>query len=369
MNYKEKFTYSYLFAILVFIFFSNTYFSFEESLIFGGADGQSYFDIAKYSPMLSKESIQPIHAERFFFSYLIGLFSKIFSIEIYTVNRILVILLIILINKLIINFMIKLNKDNYFILLSLLLLNFNPYFSRFYIAVPLIINDLIFIFGSIICIISISEKNNKKFFLGLILSSLARQSAIAICISVLILRFFNKKNKFFLKSQDILISYIIFLIIYFFGFLYSSSIPMEGTRSDQYFITIFGLFIEDKNFKELLIYLIWPLLSFGPLIIYFFLLIKKNLLFNKKNYNLNLFIYIFTCLVIMQPILQGLYVSGKNIIRLCTLAYPAILIFFIINSKKFQIKMFMFSFFVILSFIWSSHPTFSIFSYLEKFKF
>ena len=103
--------------------------------------------------------------------------------------------------------------------------------------------------------------------------------------------------------------------------------------------------------------------------IYFIILIRKNLSLNKTNYNLNLFILFFSVLIIIQPILQGLDVSGKNIIRLCTLAYPGILIFFIINSKKFKIKKIVFSFFIILTLIWSSHPTFSIFSYLEKFKF
>ena len=155
MNYKKKLSYTYLFIILIFIFSTNSYFDFEESLIFGGADGKSYFDISKYSPYLSKEAIQPIHAERFLFSYLIGLISKVTFIEIYTLNRIIVIFLIILINKYVIDFLIRLNKDNYFILLTLLILNLNPYFSIFYIAVPLILNDLIFILGSIICINSL----------------------------------------------------------------------------------------------------------------------------------------------------------------------------------------------------------------------
>lgn len=368
MNYKKKLSYTYLFIILIFIFSTNSYFDFEESLIFGGADGKSYFDISKYSPYLSKEAIQPIHAERFLFSYLIGLISKVTFIEIYTLNRIIVIFLIILINKYVIDFLIRLNKDNYFILLTLLILNLNPYFSRFYIAVPLILNDLIFILGSIICINSLSKKNKMQFFFGLILSSFARQSAAAICLTILFLKISNK-DKFFLKFSDILISFIIFLIIYFMGYLYSSNIPIEVSRSEQYFVTIFGLFIENKNFKELLIYFIWPFLSYGPLIIYFIFLIRKNLLIKKTNYNLNLFIFIFSVLIIMQPILQGLDVSGKNIIRLCTLAYPVILICFIINSKKFKINKIIFSFFVILSIIWSSHPTFSIFTYLEKFKF
>ena len=67
MNYKKKLSYSYLFIILIFIFLSNSYFSFEESLIFGGADGESYFNISKYSPYLSKEAIQPIHQKDFYF--------------------------------------------------------------------------------------------------------------------------------------------------------------------------------------------------------------------------------------------------------------------------------------------------------------
>ena len=368
MNYKKKLSYSYLFTILIFIFLSNSYFGFEESLIFGGADGKSYFDISKYSPYLSKEPIQPIHSERFFFSYLIGIISKIFFVNIYTLNRIFVFLLIILINKYIINFLLKFNNDKYFILLTLILLNFNPYFTRFYIAVPLIINDLIFILGSIICIDSLDKKNKKKFFIGLIISSLARQSAIAISLSILFIKVINK-DKFFLKYKDVLISFFIFIFVYFIGYLYSSNIPIEGKRSEQYFVTIFGLFIENKSFNELLEYFIWPFLSYGPLVIYFFLFIKKNFLMIKKNLNLNIFILIFSFLIIFQPILQGLEVSGKNIIRLSSLAYPAILMFLIINSKKERIESFKFLFFMILCLIWSSHPTFSIFSFLDKLKF
>ena len=97
MNSKKNISFVYLSIILIFIFFSNSYFNFDESLIFGGADGKSYFDISKYSPYLSEEPIQPIHAERFFFSYLIGLISKTLFIEIYTLNRIFVIFIIVFI--------------------------------------------------------------------------------------------------------------------------------------------------------------------------------------------------------------------------------------------------------------------------------
>lgn len=365
---KKKISYLYLSIILILIFFSNSYFTYEESLIFGGGDGKSYYDISKFSPYLSKEPIQPIHAERFFFSYVIGLISKVFFVDVYILNRIFVIILIILINGYLINFLIKFDKDNYFILLTLLIFNLNPYLVRFYLAVPLIINDLIFIFGSLTCIDGLDKKNKKQFIIGLIISSLARQSAAAICLSILFLKIF-KKEKFFLEIKDISISYAIFILIYFLGYFYSSNIPIESTRSEQYFVTIFGLFIEDKGFKELLIFFLWPFLSYGPLIIYFFLLINKNFSIQKININLNIFILLFSLLIIMQSILQGLEVSGKNIIRLSSLAYPGILIFLISNSKKLDISKIKLIFFIILTFVWSSHPTFSIFSFLEKFKF
>ena len=110
-------------------------------------------------------------------------------------------------------------------------------------------------------------------------------------------------------------------------------------------------------------------LSFAPMIIYFIFIIKKNLISFKTNRNLNLYLIFFTFLIVAQPILQGLYVSGKNIIRLTTLAYPAVLIYFLINSKSQTFSRIVFMIFMIIFFIWSSHPTFSIFDFLEKFKF
>ena len=61
--------------------------------------------------------------------------------------------------------------------------------------------------------------------------------------------------------------------------------------------------------------------------------------------------------------------SGKNIIRLSTLAFPMILTYFLINSKSEKLSNLKFLLFSLMVFIWSSHPTFSIYNFLEKFKF
>jgi hypothetical protein len=304
----------------------------------------------------------------FFFPYIIGILSKVTNIEIYLLYRILVIILILLINKHFIDIFSQLNKNIYIILLSLLVLNFNPYLTRFYIAVPLIINDLFFIYGSLLTISGFRNENKKIFFVGLIIASFARQSAAAICLSILALKLIQKKKNYF-KIYDVILCFVIFLLIYFFGYVYSSLIPITVPRSEQYLITIFGLFIENKSFKELFIFFAWPFLSFGPLIIYLIFLIKKNLINFETNKNLNYYLIIFIFLIIMQPILQGLYVSGKNIIRLTTLAYPAVLTYFLINSKSKTFSKMIFISLLIIFFVWSFHPTFSSFDFLGRFRF
>ena len=368
MSYNRNIPYVFSLIILVYIFFTNSYFDYKDSLIFGGADGFSYYQISKYAPNISAISIQPIHSERFFFPYIIGIISKISNIDIYSLYRVFVIALILLINKYFIDIFFQFNKSTHIVLVSLLILNLNPYFTRYYIAVPLLINDLFFIYGSLLTINSLKENNQKKFYIGLIIASFARQSAAAICLSILILKLIQKK--FFMRNSEIILSFFIFTLIYFFCYLYSSQVPIsDASRSNQYFVTIFGLFIEKKSFNELLIFLIWPFLSFAPLIIYYFLFIKKNLVKFKVNLSLNYFIIFFSLLIILQPILQGLDVGGKNIIRLSTFAFPAILTYFLINSKSqrfSKIKLILFS---AITFIWCSHPTFSIFDFLEKFRF
>ncbi len=360
----------YLITILLtYILLTNTYFNFEESLIHGAADGLAYFEISKNSPSLPEVPLQPIHTERFFFPYIIGLISKILLIEVYTLYRILVVFLLISINLILINILRKSNRNELEILSCIIFFNFNPYLSRFYLSNPLIINDLVFLIGSILCLQGILYPQKKMIFLGLVVACLARQSGLAIPISLLVLKFFQG-NKFFLNKKEIIFSFCLFIIIYLIGFFYSELIPKYEARSDQYFITIFGIFIEDVSLVNLMLLFIWPFLSFAPLVLFIILYFK----FNKENYklskNLLIFLISFSILIIGQAILQGYIVSGKNIIRLTSQSFIHLLIFFILCSKnikfKKEIKLF---FLLVIILVWNSHPTFSIFNFLESFRF
>ena len=368
INKNIKISYLFLILILTFILFTNSYFDYNQSLVFGGGDGISYYEISLKAPNISDIPLKPIHAERFLFPYIIGIISKVTTIDIFELYRILNILLIFLINVLLLNFINKYNKDLLFILLSLLLFNLNPYQTRFYIASPLIITDLFFILGSIISIIGIDDKNKKNFFIGLIISSFARQSSIAILIAVFAIKVI-KKEKFFLSTYNIISSLVIFILIYFIGLIYTKTGVQDTTHSSIYFSHFFGIFVEDATFKEYIIFLIWPLLSFGPLIIFIIFFIKFNYDSIKNNFNTNIFIFIFSLLIIAQPIISGFFMSGKNIIRLSSFSYAPILIFLIMNFKIKKIRNIKILIFLIFLSIWTCHPTFSKFEYLERFKF
>ena len=87
---------------------------------------------------------------------------------------------------------------------------------------------------------------------------LSRQSAIAIFLGIIFLKIFNKENNLFGK-KEIFLNLIIILIVYYMGYLYSSqTISYENERYDQYFVTIFGIFIEKKSMMEYLKFFIWP---------------------------------------------------------------------------------------------------------------
>ena len=172
-----------------------------------------------------------------------------------------------------------------------------------------------------------------------------------------------------MKNSQLIITFIIFIFLYFISYTYSSLAPLNSNRSDQYFVTIFGLFLENKNPQELFIFFMWPFLSFLPLLIYYFIFIKNSVTKFKINTNINYYIIFFALLIIVQPIMQGLDVSGKNIIRLSTLAFPAILFYLLINSKSHNFSKIKLLLFPLLILVWNSHPTFSVFNFLEKFKF
>ena len=143
-NDKKK-LFIYYVILILFLSLTNQYFSYDQSLIFGGYDGKSYINISDNFPNITDHKTPVIHSERFFFYYIFGFISKSLNLDIYNVYRFFVFCILVLINFFLILIFKSRKVDLNTTLIFLSLINLNPYISRFYIAVPTIINDLIFI--------------------------------------------------------------------------------------------------------------------------------------------------------------------------------------------------------------------------------
>lgn len=376
-NNSTKLYFFYFLLIYFFLFFTNSHFSFEDSLRFGGADGFSYMAISEDAPLITSKKIMSIHSERFFFPYVIGLFSKFFGIDYFLTYKIFVFTILIIINLYTIRIFKYLNLNLQTILVFLTLINFNPYITRFYLAIPTIINDLIFVAGILIIIEKIITKNKNKFFIfiGFVFTFASRQTSIGLILAYIVSIFI--KGKKLLPTKNEISGILIFIIFIILNIYYSSStIASNDSRYELYSpeMRILGFFIQDIPIKDKLIFLLLPFLSFTPLLFYF-IFTRQLKLPLKKIFNSKLLVFImsYIVLVISQPILSGAEVTGRNIIRLTSLAYIPLMIFLILitkEKKKFIVsKKFFIGTIIAMATIHSFHPTFSLIKVFDILRF
>lgn len=157
----------------------------------------------------------------------------------------------------------------------------------------------------------------------------------------------------------LLIGYIIIFSINTYYAINSAGNTQEIEK--LYSTTLFGILIFDYNLIDLLRYLYFPILGFGPLIIFIL-----TLLYLKK-FSLNYSEFILFCLIVSILLIGIAFVggpltTGKNLIRLSNFSYIYLMIiinaFFqeTKNNKNIPIICSIFSLFL---FFWSLHPTFS----------
>jgi hypothetical protein len=345
---------------LFFFFLSNEYFSFSESLHYGAADGYFYIIIAENFPEFPEEEISYHYVQRFLVPYFIGFLSKIFFLNTFLMFRIITVLLILCILVLFIKINKRLEIKPEIIFISSSILVLHPYLFRFYLATSTIIIDLFFILSFLGIIISVIDKNRINLYLFIFIGLISRQTSVAFLIAILFI-FILKKNKF-LKYKD----FFFILLISFFALIMINRLASNMFISKAFpYQAITGiihyLFI-NFNLINFIIFIFFSVFGFFSVMIYYFLFKKQkdNFLYNE----INIFILISSIIIILQPIMGGPIVSGKNIIRLAILCLPAMLI--IINSQveyKFNLTK---KIFIIFLFLFSLHPTFSNIKYFLK---
>ncbi len=359
----ENLYFIYTLWLLFFTFLTNQYYNFNEIVLINQLDSVSYMAIARSAPEFSSENMPYHHAQRVFIPYLIGLISNFFNINVFIVFRIftfLIIFLIIFIHCLIIK---KLKTNLYFSIISISLLILNPYLIRYFIAVPTMVNDAVFILALYLFSFGILFSNNSSFF-GVFFGLISRQNGVFILIVYFIKNFLNKKFGI-IKDKHTILTFILLLIISFLANKYAKEVA-SGNFDYKHVYGIFDWILTSFNLIILLKWLILPLYSYLPAILIGLIFLKFNE--KKKNNMSDFFIMIFLFISIVGvSYLPGPDLAGRNIIRQTSLAYPIFLIFglwfFELKGKIFNIVTFIFL--ILIMHIWSLHPRYSNFSLFE----
>ena len=96
MPYTEKKLFVlYIIFLIIFILFTNNFYTFEQTLSLKQHDGLSYMNIANYSYNFSEETLHYHHAQRFYIPYLIGIIGNSLKIDNYSVFQIFIYLSIV----------------------------------------------------------------------------------------------------------------------------------------------------------------------------------------------------------------------------------------------------------------------------------
>ena len=362
-----------LFSTITFVLITTPFYDLEATLIFGGKDGIDYFKISESAPQIASD-IQYIKSERFLFPYLIGLFSNYFNFDIFNIYRICSVIFCLFFVYLITVLLENLKCPEKLKLLFLLIIILNPYLIRYYIALPTLINDIIFLNIVTLLAISLLKKNYYIFYSAIFFGFFCRQNTFAFILSLYLIffleRFFFRKKKLF-DLKNVIISTSVVILVSYINYSYAKHTNSIMSGVDLYSVAIFGIFNTNYSIISLIKFIIFPLLSFFPLLI---LIIFEKFELSKLNSSLKLFFIFSVLFLIAQPFLAGPVVAGKNFIRLSNYSFPLIIFLLssIISSKVFfeqRKNNAIYIIFILILYFWSMHPTFSKIKFFENLSF
>ena len=115
---------------------------------------------------------------------------------------------------------------------------FNPYFIRYFIALPTLINDLIFIFAGTLLIFSFLENKKIYLYIAMFLSAASRINSIFFLIAIILGKFFYKK-KFNFSLIDILVVLIIFIAANYLNNYHANTVGLENRGYKHYRVNEF----------------------------------------------------------------------------------------------------------------------------------
>ena len=299
----------------------------------GFSDQIQYYKIFLSAPQFSvSDQVASNQAQRFFFIYIWGVISELFQIKehyhlLFTIIITIIHFFIIIFFLKILNHL-KIEKQKIFFFIAIII--FNPYIIRSSLYAPLMINDIIFILGTLLICFYFLNLKIKYLLIGICICALSRQTSMTIIPALIFFMFFN------IKKTNIFIILAIFLNIFFFLLTKNISNEFSNYDNNNLITSLTGFFINNYSFTEFLYFLAEIFIGnfmIGLLII--ILLLNFRNVFKNIDYKA-ITILLFALGIFSQPILGGPIFSEGNLTRLTILALPSFLIFFSIILKDYN---------------------------------
>ncbi len=328
-------------------------------LVSAGDVSHAYEKIAKIAPAFLTESLPFHHTQRFFIHYVVGCVSKFFDLQLYS-TYLGAVLACITIVVLVFHFILKhLEVSNTIYRVCMGILFFSPYTFRYYLLVPGMSADLVFILGVALLVLGLLKVFPIFIFLGMAVSLLGRPTLLLGLPVILSWTFLEPSWKYFNLKNKIILSFIFLLWCFvFLKFVNWFAVKISpGIFPEVKGYTIFSFFVSSEfNIVKLLIHylrIFVPFLLLGFLFFRHFLKNKKNLLF---------WLHVFLGLsIVAQPFFTNPNTVIGNGARLSTLGVVPIIValgLFLRNATKFSNKYYEVFFFIFL-FLFSLHHLYS----------
>jgi hypothetical protein len=262
---------------------------------------------------------------------------------------------------------------------------FNPYGFRYYLAAPFMITDVGFILGSLIVVYGLLKDRLSILFLGMVVSTLSRQTGLMLLPPVLIWLLNSANGNLKIKKRNMIVWTGICcfsLLIYWKTGKIASRFSGESSNlfhllwlfyffwdwvrgSDEHFHIIMGeravSYLPISHLRLFLIYCLKSIIPFLNSLVIFFVFWFRNQ--KKKSPKNTYLLLIFSFFICLQPMLSGPY--RHDLTRLNSFASFSILLAFayfleetkveLVNGKKWLII------FIFTLFIGSLHHKTSLF--------
>ncbi len=150
----------------------------------GQTDTASYRAIAMASPNIPREPIAYHHAQRFWLPWLLGGVTRLTGFPLELLFRITTVALLTGVTLLFFRILKTLQLPSAWEAVLAAALVFNPYCGRYYLAVPFMASELLFVLGFSIIVMAVVEDNAGAAAVGLAVSAFGRQTALPVMLAV-----------------------------------------------------------------------------------------------------------------------------------------------------------------------------------------